>query len=71
MGNLMSVGQIAKHFNDEIWRVEYILRSRRIKPLGKLGNANIYGAAAVRLVGEALKTIREKKGDAREEIAHA
>ena len=73
MSKLLSVGGLAKRFGDEVWRVEYVLRSRHIKPLAKVGNSNVYGAAAIRRVGAALNEIhgRTKKGDAREELAHA
>ena len=72
MSNLLSVGGLAKQFGDEVWRIEYILRSRQIKPLAKIGNANIYGIAAARRVEEALNEIhgRANSGDAGKEIAH-
>ena len=56
-----SVGPIANHFGVVVHRVEYAVRSRAIKPMGKVGNANAYDEEAVRRIGAALRDAHAKK----------
>ncbi len=39
---LLTVGEIAKRLDVSLHRVEYILRSRRIQPAGRAGNARVF-----------------------------
>ena len=60
-----SIGPIAEHFDEDLHRVEYAIRSRDIKPVGKIGNANAYDEEAVRQIGEALRDIHSNHEKAR------
>ena len=52
--NLWTVGEIARHFDVALHRVEYAIRSRNIEPTHRAGNARVFDDAAVTLIGNAL-----------------
>jgi hypothetical protein len=54
---LPTVGEIARRLDEPIHRVEYILRSRAITPVGRAGHARVYSDEDVELIAEELRRI--------------
>jgi len=52
-----TVGEIARRFGEPLHRIEYVIRSRGIKPLGRAGNARVFSELAVERIGEELRRI--------------
>jgi hypothetical protein len=60
---LYTVGQIADKLDIPIHMVRYIIESRRIAPVCRLGHVRVFGAAAieaVRSAGEKINRDRER-----------
>ncbi len=57
---LITVGEIARRTNSSIHRVEYVIRSRGIKPQGRAGNARIFSESDVELIANELHRIDSK-----------
>lgn len=59
-----TVGEIARRNGVPIHRVEYVIRSRHILPIGKAGNSLIYNSEAVERIASELRRIDEERGGA-------
>jgi hypothetical protein len=57
----VTVGEIARQTGHDLHKIEYILRTREIEPLGKAGNARVYSADVVEWVADELRRIGEAK----------
>ncbi len=42
---LLTVGEIARRLDTKVHRVEYIIRSRSIEPIGWAGHARVFSAS--------------------------
>jgi hypothetical protein len=58
---LLTVGVIADRLNEPIHRIEYVLRTRDIRPSGIAGNARVYDEAGLERIAEELRAIDERK----------
>jgi hypothetical protein len=56
---------IAQQQDVPIHRVEYVIRSRRITPAAKAGNARVFSEQDVQHIGAELRRIAEKRGKSR------
>ena len=52
-----TTGEIARRINRPVHRVEYIIRTRHIRPSGRAGNMRIFTEADVQLIAEELRRI--------------
>ena len=58
-----TVGEIARRLNRPLHRVEYVIRSRDIKPAATAGNARVFSEADVDHIESELARIdRDKSG---------
>lgn len=60
--NVPTVGEIARRHGVPVHRVEYVIRSRHIQPIGKAGNSLIYSNEAVERIASHLHRIDEERG---------
>ena len=60
-----TVGEIARRLSEPIHRVEYVIRSRNIRPESRAGNCRVFSEAAVGRIASELKRIDAEKGVAR------
>src|ERR1700730_4638958 len=56
-----TVGEIARRLNEPLHRVEYVIRSRNIKPSAFAGNCRVFGEEAVQLIGQELQCIADAR----------
>ena len=54
-----TVGEIARRLEVPVHRVEYVVRTRQIDPIGMAGNARVFGAEDVRRIAGELSRIDE------------
>ena len=60
---LLTVGMIAKELGCPVHRVNYILRSRDIRPAARAGNLGVYQRSDVdRIASEIRRIDRERQG---------
>jgi len=57
-----TVGEIARRIGCPIHRVEYLIRSRRLKPREKAGNARVFSDEDVRFIEAEIRRIDTQKG---------
>jgi hypothetical protein len=62
--NVPTVGAIARRLGQPMHRVEYVLRSRRLRPTGKAGNCRVFAEEDVQRVQSALAAIDRRKDGA-------
>lgn len=63
---LETPGQIARRFGAELWRVQYVLRTRPdIRHETRVGRLRLYSPSAVQRVGRGLRAM-----DERAEVSH-
>jgi len=48
MKNMPTLGQIAKELNVPVFKVQYLIKARGIKPIGRAGNIRVFGPEAVK-----------------------
>jgi hypothetical protein len=61
-----TVARIAEHLGAPRHRVEYVIETRGIRPIGRAGIARVFDASDVDLIGSALARIEaEREGVAR------
>jgi hypothetical protein len=56
-----TVGEIARRLGEPIHRIEYVLRTRNIRPSGIAGNCRVYAEADVELIAAELQRIAARK----------
>lgn len=59
-----TVGEIARRLKAPVHRVEYVIRTRGIQPIGRAGNARVFAATDVERIGSELRCIDAERGDA-------
>lgn len=57
-----TVGEIARRLSESLHRIEYVIRSRNIRPVGRAGHVRIFDEADVAYIADELRQI-----DARQE----
>lgn len=61
---LATVGEVAKHLNVPIHRVEYVLRTRKhIKPRARAAGARCFDGLAIAQIRDVLRGIAETRGE--------
>ena len=55
---IATVGTVARKFGAPVHQVEYVIRSRKIKPDGRAGNLRVFSAESVAVIGRELRKIR-------------
>ena len=61
MEAFLTVGQLAQEADCPIWKAQYILRSRDIKPLARAGNMRLFAFGVVEVLRSELQQIEKKK----------
>ena len=59
--SLPTVGEIAHRLGQPIHRIDYIIRTRELQPIGWAGNARIFADEDVALVARELRRIDEMR----------
>ncbi len=59
---VLTIGQICRHLDVPLHRVEYVINSRSILPCGRVGNCRLFRQADVERIAQALASIERKKG---------
>jgi hypothetical protein len=57
LARLITVGEIVRQTGEDRHRIEYILRTRDIRPRGMAGNARVFDEDAVNLITTELQRI--------------
>jgi hypothetical protein len=55
--HLPTVGVIAERLGQPVHRIEYVIRSRNIEPVGRAGNARVFSEADVEHIASELERI--------------
>ena len=61
--SLLTVGEIARRLDQEIHRIEYVIRSRNIRPVGWAGHARVFRDADLDRIASELRRIAEDRGE--------
>jgi hypothetical protein len=61
---LLTVGEIARRLGREVHRVEYVIRSRRLRPVGWAGHARVFSDADLQYIAAELQRIARDRGEA-------
>lgn len=61
---IWTIGRIALHFGVERHRIEYIVKSRRIKAAHWVGNARVFNDDSVHFIGDVLNQQDDQGGNA-------
>lgn len=61
--SLLTVGEIARRLDEEVHRIEYVIRSRNIRPVGWAGNARVFCDADLDRIASELRRIAEDRGE--------
>ena len=64
---LPTVGSIARRFGVSTHKVEYVIETRGINPIGRAGNARVFSEASVRHIGSELHRIAEDREGTRDD----
>ena len=57
-----TVGEIARRVGKPLHRVEYVIRARQIRPIGRAGNARVFAEVDVARIGGELDRIDRDRG---------
>ena len=60
---LLSVGEIAKRSQTKVHRVEYIIRSRNIQPIGWAGHAREFSRASLDRIASELRRMDTERSN--------
>jgi len=61
--DLNTVGVIARRSDSPIHRVNYVIRSRDIKPAGRAGGAYVFSESDVQYIQSELRRIADERGE--------
>jgi hypothetical protein len=61
---LPTVGEIARRLGQPVHRVEYAVRSRRLRAAGRAGGCRVFSEEQVALIASALAEMDRRKGGA-------
>ncbi len=61
--SLLTVGEIARRLGQEVHRIEYVIRSRNIRPVGWAGHARVFRDADLNRIASELRRIAEDRGE--------
>lgn len=60
-----TVGEIARRANKPVHCVDYVIRTRNIRPIGRAGSAFVFSEADVAYIASELRRIGEARGAGR------
>lgn len=60
--SMPTVGEIALRLGEPVWRIEYLIRSRNIRPVSRAGNARVFTEADVSFIASELRRINGERG---------
>ena len=60
---LLTVGEIARRLGQEDHRIEYVIRSRNIRPVGWAGHARVFRDADLDRIASEIRRIAEDRGE--------
>ena len=60
--HLPTVGEISRRTGEPVHRIEYVIRSRDIRPAGRAGNLRVFSEADVEHIASELRRIDSGKG---------
>ena len=60
--SMPTVGEIARRLGQPVHRVEYLIRSRQIRPSGRAGNCRVFAEEDVSRISAELRQIDSRKG---------
>ena len=52
---LLTVGEIARRLDTKVHRIEYIIRSRNVEPIGWAGHARVFAEASFDYIASELR----------------
>jgi hypothetical protein len=55
-----TVGEIARRLGEPVHRVEYVIRSRKIRPATRAGNYRLFAGEDVRRIADELQRIDQR-----------
>ena len=58
---LLTVGEIARRLGQEVHRIEYVIRSRNIRPVGWAGHARVFRDADLDRIASEKRRIAEDR----------
>lgn len=67
MENLLTVGQIAKKLSCPIWQVQYLLKSRGIKPICRVGVLRLFPPNIVNVLQRELDAVNKRHSQSEKE----
>jgi hypothetical protein len=59
--SMPTVGEIARRLGEPVHRIEYIIRSRGLRPNSRAGNARVFSEADVRAIAVELARIGRRR----------
>lgn len=59
MPELKTTGQVAEHLGEPIYRVEYVIKTRKIKPAGRAARFRLFDANGVQQIRQALDQMHQ------------
>jgi hypothetical protein len=57
-----TVGEISRRIGYPVHRVEYVIRTRDVKPIGRAGTARIFSDSDVQYIASELRRIDAERG---------
>lgn len=60
---LLTVGEIARRSQTKVHRVEYIIRSRNIQPIGWAGHARVFSSASLSHIESELRRMDTERSN--------
>lgn len=61
---LWTVGTLARRYGEPLHRVEYVIKTRDIRPCGRAGNARVFSEEDAARIGEELRRACASKREA-------
>jgi hypothetical protein len=61
--SLLTVGEIARRLSQPLHRIEYVIRSRHIRPVGWAGHARVFRDADLDRIASELRRIANDRGE--------
>ena len=58
---LWTVGTLARRYGEPLHRVEYVIKTRGIRPCGRAGNARVFSEEDAARIGDELRRISAQK----------
>ncbi len=59
--DLSTVGDIARHLGEPSWRIAYVIETRGIEPITRVGGYRVFDRAAVKAISDALATLDKQR----------